>query len=241
MVYWNRSVGLALVIGWLVMTIIFGWLTFSTALDKETQAWQWMFLILVSVGSLVAAIVLVDGVVSRGSRFRSLLRPRPIASLYLASFTAFGVAVTLLGQFAPKPAVESAPRAIENKLVAADKKLDRIERSIRKPAPGERPRILTKIEGFWGERDPNCAVTYRFEVVEDSGLRISSDKRPAGTAAWSVGATIRPFGDSGDIMYTDADGKAATFIYRTNGILEHLRWDSSTSPALDLVRCGGSA
>jgi hypothetical protein len=228
-----------LLVLWLVITMTLGWLVFTTALDKNTSKWAWLLLMVVGIAALVAATFAIEGIFAPRQKLRSILRPRPIAGFYLATFSAFGVMATLLSQFAPKPAMESAPLATEQKVDKANVTLARIVQ-ITAPKPPAVPRILVKIEGTWGEKIPRCGVTYSMTVVggeSERALKIEGVHRPRGVSAWATSATIRPFGADGDTMYTDADGDAASFVYSSNGAVESLSWITSKHPPLDLIRC----
>ena len=138
-----------------------------------------------------------------------------------------------LSLFEPRPAVESAPRAIETGV-------DRIQQRLRS-LEGRREdvaRVVQRMPGIWGEQ--GCAVTYRF-AIQESAVLISSVRRPQGASYWSAILTIvaPPRGDVMETREESAAAAAVTFTYFTNGVIERMRWhDRRRSVTLDLDRCG---
>lgn len=203
----------------------------STALDKDAGPWAKAFLFLLGVIAVLAALFASSDAPVGARRWTAWLKARPIALIFVAIFAAFGVMTDALSLLAPRPAVESAPGAIEAGI-------NEIRKAVR-PKAAEPPRIRLKLPGVWGE--PGCAVTYRF-AIRDRALIVDSVRRPAGAPPHHLVATI--IGAGGDVMNVAGEepaaarGTAATFTYATNGVTERLMWDDQVRPVpLELDRC----
>jgi hypothetical protein len=229
MMRWSRPLAVAALALALVSAVVLGLLIFDLARDRQAGLWGRAFVVFTGLAALAAALMVLEDVRRHGMKLSVTLRPQVIAGVYAAVFGAAGVMSMVLSLLPPRYAVESVVAGI-------DRKTDALVKLSRRPADPP-PRVLTRIAGIWGEKAPRCGVTYRFAVT-GRALRITSDRRPAGAAVWQTVATIRPFeAGRGDVMYTEADGDAATFTYSTNGVDEGLRWDFPKRPPLDLVRC----
>lgn len=203
----------------------------SAAMESGKGMWVAALLLVVGALASVSALFATEGAPVGAKRWSTWLQPRPIAILFAAIFIGFGAMTDALALFEPRPAVESQPGAIERGVNAI--------RTAVAPKQAAPPRIRLRLAGVWGE--PGCAVTYRFRIA-DRALTVDSVRRPAGTAPHHLVASITSA--DGDVMNVvgerpaNARGKAATFSYATNGLIEHLTWDDQVRPvALELDRC----
>ena len=212
--------------------LILAFLVGSTALDKDAGPWAKAFLFLLGVIAVLAALFASSDAPVDARRWTAWLKPQPIALLFMAIFAAFGTMTDALSLFAPRPAVESEPGAIE-------KGVKEIRAAVI-PRPVATPRVRLKLPGTWGE--PGCAVTYRFRI-RDGALIVDALRRPPGAPPYRLVATI--VGADRDVLHAvgeqpeAARGRAATFTYVMNGVTERLTWDDQSGPVpLELDRCG---
>lgn len=108
------------------------------------------------------------------------------------------------------------------------------------PVTPQPARVRLKLPGLWGET--GCGVTYRF-TLRDDALVVDSVRQPAGSNPYHLIATVTR--SEGDIMEVRGErpeaarGRAATFTYASNGVIEHLTWNDQSGPVpLELDRCG---
>jgi hypothetical protein len=203
----------------------------STALDKDASDWAKTLLFALGALAAVATLMSSDGMPWRARTFTAWLQPRPVALLFIAIFVAFGVMTDALSLFEPRPAIETRPGAIEERVNEI--------RAMVAPRTGSEARIREKLPGLWGE--PGCRVAYRFALQRDA-LTVEWERRPVGEGPYRLVATIvRAEGDIMDVRGEEpepARGRAATFTYVTNGSTERLNWDDQSSPVpLELDRC----
>ena len=230
---WSRGFGyLGLAVAAACAAVLFI-LVLTSTFDTGKGLWTATFLAVVGVIASGSALFAEEGGPA-GARDRSAwLKPRAIGFVFIAIFFGFEAMAAALALFEPRPAVETAPHAIENKV---DRILTHVPPDAPPPSP---PRILSRIEGEWGE--PGCAVTYRFRIV-DRSLTVDSLLRPPHAPPYHLVATVTQVrGDVLDVVGEEpatARGKAARFTYITNGAVQRLRWDDRVMPVpLDLDRC----
>lgn len=217
---WSRRRGWVALTGAAACALVLGFLTLSTAAQTGKGIWGIAFVIAITAIAAVCALVATEGAPWDAEHWSAWLEPRPIAFVYLAVFGAFGVTSTGLALIPSPPAatdVSSPPRAT-------------------RPAT---PRIRLKLPGIWGET--GCSVTYRF-VIRGRAVTVDSVRRPSGFPPHHLVATI--VSAEGDVMHVTGDtpprarGRAATFTYATNGVIERLTWNDQVRPVpLELDRC----
>lgn len=224
--------------GWLALTVAAAcalslvFLILSSAVETGKGLWAAFFVLIIGGIGAIAGLFATEGAPLDARHWTAWLQPRPISFLFLAIFGSAGFMLDVLSIFEPRPAVESQPGAIEQGV-------NEIRVAVA-PKATELPRIRLKLSGIWGE--PGCAVTYRF-AIRERALIVDSVRRPAGTPPHHLVATIvREHGDVMNITGEEpatARGKATTFTYVTNGVIERLTWDDETTPVpLELDRCG---
>ncbi len=208
----------------------------STALDKEAALWAKALLFVVGVGAIAATMVASDGIPWRSKSVQSWIAPKPVALIFAAVFTAFGVMTDALALFEPRPAVESAPGEIERNVKSIREDLGKLT-----PVSGADSRILKSLPGLWGE--PGCTeVTYRF-AVKDQALIVESVKLPPDATPYRLVATIvSAKADEMEVRGESpkaAQGVGARFLYSTNGVTERLVWQDHVpdSAPVELDRC----
>lgn len=212
--------------------LIFLALIISTVIETRRGLLVGAFILAVGVLAAVAAIASSGEAPVPGRHWTAWLKPRPIGILFVAIFAGLATVTDLLSLVEPRPAVESAPGALE-------KGVHRIEKRLRTFGdPQTRPaRVLARLPGDWGE--PGCAVTYRFRIREQAIL-VRSLRGPAGKPGWSTVYTMvaPPQGDKIEAREETPAAPAYTFTYETNGVTERLRWHDRRRPVpLDLQRC----
>lgn len=199
----------------------------------ETGKGIWAATLFLTLGILAAgsALFVDDAAPWQGRHWSAWLQPRPLALVFVAIFIGFGVMTDAMTLLEPRPAVESESGAIE-------KGVKEIRKAVL-PDPHNLPRIRTAIAGVWGES--NCEVTYRF-VAQERALTVEALRRPSGSGPFRLIATITA--EHGDVMSVTGEkppaarGKAATFTYFNNGVIERLTWDDQVrSVPLELDRC----
>lgn len=236
MIGWTRRIGWVLLATLAILFVVVIYLVADAALDKNVSHRARLFLVVLGVAAIIATLF-AGRQVLRTRRAVSLVRPAPIAALTLYLVAFISTMTDALSLLEPRPAVESAPRAIENKVDQTRDNTDAILKRL--PAPLPTSRIVEELPGVWGEQ--NCAVTFRF-AIRDQALIVDAERRPAGAPPYRLVARIT--GSQDDVMEVrgvapeEAEGVAATFSYEATGDIERLMWDDQVSPhPSELKRC----
>lgn len=252
MVRWTRRWGVIGLAGWAVLTLVLTWQALAVVFEKGTPTSGKLLLIAVSAVALVVAIVAVQGVVGRGTRFRSLLRPVPLAGLYIATFSAFQTMTAVAGTLSPKPAIESAPGVIQH-VVEQDRATDAailghivaLRRDIATPANDLAALKQRLRQNAWGEE--GCEVTYRFTPGARNAIAVDRVKRVSGMADLHDVGVIAAGPTPRSVVVEwqfppEAAGTTTTFLYAARGSRETLTWQDNIAANRDrpllLVPCG---
>lgn len=217
-------IAFAALAGWVAFTAALAWLAYGLAMDKKVGWSDWLLLVVLGTVGFFASIGMVEGLVKRLSRPKSLLEPAPIIGLYSASIVSFGFWVGMIALF--DPTTVSQLSELGNKVDAM--------RPV--PAPSPQSRILMHIAGRWGV--PPCEEVLEIEL-KARALILDGIRRDTGERLSHQVATIRyPLNADPDVLdTTDAHGDAASFTYFDNGVERRLRWDDLKSPAKDFMPC----
>lgn len=225
---WSKPVGWACIILISTASVFLTYLVIADAVKKDAGVFVAIFLAL-----LLLAWVGSELFLTKDRRYKtylsSLITPWGVSKFGLVVIGGPLAISQALPLFDPGPLTKTD---VETAVV----------KGLEKQAKGQisTARILSKIEGLWGE--PGCKVAYRFSLAGQTGLAIDWERRPAQEKPWRATATI--ILANGDVIESRGEtpieekGQAATFTYQTNGLNEKLVWDyQSGETPLELDKC----
>ncbi|AUX70192.1 hypothetical protein CHX26_12455 [Porphyrobacter sp. HT-58-2] len=218
-------VGITLNIMTAACAVVLAWLIYDTSLAKETALWGKAFLF--GIGLLTAfATLAVSWQPGECSTLQRIFSPFGAGLILIAVFGAFGTMTSALSLF--------EPRAVTTQDIAPmEEGVSRIEQILARRFPA-RPPIFGKIEGRWGEQDPECGLVWEIALIEqggDAALVAEMVKRPPGVEPFRLLAQIvKAEGWSMEVVGVEpasAKGRAASF--RLDPAIERLAWDDKTA------------
>lgn len=205
--------------------LVLAWLLYDTSLAKETALWGKAFLF--GIGLLTAfATVAVSWQPGECTTLERIISPFGAGLILIAVFGAFGTMTSALSLFEPRAATTQDIEPIKESL-------SRIEQVLDARFP-DRPPIFGKIEGLWGEQEPECGLVWSIRLIEQGGqaaIVAELVKRPPGVEPYRLLAEIvKAEGWTMEITGVEpasAKGRAATF--RLDPAIGRLAWDDKSA------------
>ncbi len=249
MVYWGRRfgtmprplTGFLLLGASSVCVIVFCWLVTDAVLEQRKPLVGVLYLPLIGLLSLGAALVVGWKPGSQSWRTH-LVSPQGAATVTLAFIQLVAAVTSVLGLFEPRAPTTDDTDAIKRDTVVTRAEVSNLARTLNARFPADPP-IFHEIVGRWGEQD-TCALVWNITIVQhgnSAALEAQLIVRPTGVEPFRLLADITD-AEAYRLEVTgeepaSARGRAAVFTL--NPATKRLVWDdkSSAGGVEEYVRC----
>jgi hypothetical protein len=225
----------------LVCVVVFCWLVADAVLDQRKPLIGVIYLPLIGLLTLGAAIV-ASWKPGRQEWRTHLVSPQGAATVTLAFIQLIAAVTSVLGLFEPRAPTTDDTDAIKRDTAATRVEMSNLAQTLSARFPADPP-ILHEIAGRWGEQD-TCALVWNIRIIEhgnSAALEAQLVVKPNGVGPFRLLADITD-AEAYTLNVTgeepvSARGRAAVFTL--NPATQRLVWDdkSSAGGIEEYVRC----